>query len=78
MEILNKKQIKKILENTKHNLDINNIIFLQKEKKLYITTKAAATLNITSLNIRSTGLFLGKLEGKKLKISPQAAYLFPA
>ena len=76
MKILNKKQIKKILANTKHKVNLKNVILLQKEKKLYITTKAVTTLNLTNLRICATGLFLGTREGKKLKIAPAATYLF--
>jgi len=76
MKVLNKKQVKKLLANTKHNFDVKNITILEKEKKLYLTTKAVVTLNTTNLQIRSTGLFLGTLEGKQLKISQAAEYLF--
>ena len=78
MKVLNKQQVRKLLATTKHNLDSNQVLLLRKEKKVYLTTKAVAMLNATHLHIRSTGLFLGTLEGKKLKVASNARYLFSA
>ena len=75
MKFLNKKQVKKFFASIPHTLDLNILTLFQKEKKLFLVTKTAANLGITSLQVHSMGLFLGTLDNKQLIVSPFARFL---
>tara|TARA_Y100000310_G_scaffold225672_1_gene227692 strand:- start:1409 stop:1642 length:234 start_codon:yes stop_codon:yes gene_type:complete len=72
MNFLNNKQVKKLFSSIPHSLDLNSLTLFQKEKKLFLVTKAAASLVDSSLQVRSIGLFLGTLENKQVILSPSA------
>lgn len=78
MHFLNNKEIKKFVEmlenqfKTKIKLDY---YVCSKENKFYIINKEVSKINLDELNIRSIGLYFGKLDNNKFIISDEAAHL---
>ncbi len=79
MKILNKRQTKKLLEliekQFKTNIELDCYIRAV-ENKFYIVTKDIAKINPSELNIKSAGLYLGKIEKEKFIPSKEAAQMF--
>ncbi len=74
--VLNASQKKKMLAQIGKSVNPKEFVVLQKEKKIYIATPAAARFFMESRNARSVGLFLGALENNVLHLSPSAEDLF--
>lgn len=79
LKILNKKQIKKILEiikkqyGCKVNLDY---AFLQNEKnRVYIANKEFADIDLTKLRINSVGLYFGELRSGELRLTIEGSQI---
>ncbi len=65
-----------MLENQfKTEIKLDHYVY-SKENKFYIVSKDIAKINLDELNIKSIGLYIGKLDKKEFIISNEAAQLF--
>lgn len=67
LKILNKKQVKDILEKIKlqygiKTLKLDYVFFINNEKKIYIINKDLAKINYSKLRINSFGLYFAALD----------------
>ena len=78
MKILNKRQTKKLLEliekQFKTKISINYYIHAI-EKKFYIIPKDIVKVDLTELNIKSAGLYFGKIEKERFIPSREAVQM---
>ena len=81
VEILNKKEIQKIENILKKNysseLNLKEYLVLKNEiDEIWISSKEIANIDITNLNVNSTGLYFGKLkDGDKISLSIEGCQL---
>lgn len=70
-KILRRRKIKKLLP----EFDIKKLeyVFLEKNNKVYITNKEILNLNLDDLNIKSVGLYFGKIKNNKIILSVEGS-----
>ncbi len=80
MKIMNKKETKKLLNIVKeqygtNKLDLDYLFILGKDNKVYIMNKRFGDLDTTSLRINSMGLYFGKIEDERVRLSIEGAQI---
>lgn len=79
MRFLNKKQAKKLQQlvekQFKVKLSLDSYYIPAVENKFYLISKDIAKINLEELNIKSVGLYFGKIENQKFIPSTEAAHL---
>lgn len=79
LKILNKKQIKEILNLIKKQWDADVILdyaFLQSSKnKIYIINKDALKINLSNLKINSLGLYFAEIKNSEIRLSIEGSQL---
>lgn len=78
MKILNKKQTKKLLQlvEKQFKTKINTDCYIKRyENKFYLISKDITRINLEELNIKSVGLYFGKIENQKFTPSAEAAHI---
>ncbi len=80
MQILNKKQIKEILNiinqqfNTS-NLELDYAFLKNKEDKIFIVNKEIGKIDLTKLRINSMGLYFGQITNNSIRLSVEGSQL---
>lgn len=80
LKILNKKEIKKILNQIDNQYNINKLdldyVFLQnKEGRLFLVNRDVGNVEIEKLRINSLGLYFGKIERDEIRLSIEGSQL---
>ena len=78
MHFLNNKEAKKFIEMLENQLKTKiklDYYICSKENRFYLVSKEIAKINLDELNIKSIGLYIGKLDKKEFIISKEAAQL---
>lgn len=80
IKVLNKKEVKKIINLLKEqysmkDLKLDFIFLLGKDDKLYFIDKKFADLYMNDLRINSVGMYFGKLEQGKVRLSIEGSQL---
>lgn len=79
MKFLNNKETKRLIETLENQynvkLSLDDYYIYTSENKFYLISKDIAKINLEELNIKSIGLYLGKMEKGNFVISPEAAHL---
>ncbi|HLC37180.1 MAG TPA: hypothetical protein VJJ53_00140, partial [Candidatus Nanoarchaeia archaeon] len=64
MKILNKKQIRELMNLLDKQFGFNNgldHVFIRDNKDYYVTNKSLGKINFNNLNVKRIGIFFGKL-----------------
>jgi len=79
LNILNKKEIKRILELIKEQWGVKlslDVVFLKSNKeKLYIAGKEVFTIDLKKLRVNSLGLYFGELRESTLRLSIEGSQI---
>ena len=79
LKILNKKEIKKIIELIKKqwNADVNlDYAFLMNEKgKIFVVNKDIAKIELSKVRVNSVGMYFGMLNGNELRLTIEGSQL---
>ncbi len=80
LKILNKKEIKRILEKIKEQFGVYNFEFdygmlMNKEGKIFLVSKAINKVDLSKLRINNIGLYIARLE-KEIRLSIEGSQLF--
>lgn len=82
LKILNRKQIKKILDVIKKQYGCNvnlDYAFLQNEKnRVYIANKEFADIDLSKLRINSIGLYFGEIRSDELRLTIEGTQIIGA
>ena len=80
LKILNKKEIKRILEKIKEQFGVYNFEFdygmlMNKEGKIFLVSKAINKVDLSKLRINIIGLYIERLE-KEIRLSIEGSQIF--
>ncbi|MFH1332520.1 MAG: hypothetical protein ABIH63_04540 [archaeon] len=79
-KVLNKKEVKRIINSLDEQYSISSlkldyIFILGSDDKLYLIDKKFAELNLIDLRVNSLGLYFGKLEDGKVRLSIEGSQI---
>jgi len=79
LTILNRKQIKKILQLLNKQFgfkdDLNYVFLQNRDGKIFFVNKSIGNLDLNKLRINSIGLYFGKLENEGLRLSIEGSQI---
>jgi len=79
LTILNRKQIKKILQLLNKQFgfkdDLNYVFLQNRDGKIFFVNKSIGNLDLNKLRINSIGLYFGKLENDGLRLSIEGSQI---
>jgi len=79
LKILNKKEIKKILEKLNNQFgfegELDYVFLLNNKDRIYLMTKDLAKIKIDSLRINSMGLYFAELPRDEIRLSIEGSQL---
>ena len=79
LKILNKKEIKKILEIIKNqwgcDVNLDYAFLMNKENKIYIVNKEISKVDFSKLRINSVGLYFATMQGNELRLSIEGSQI---
>lgn len=76
MKIINKRDSEKFIKSINVNLNVDNYVFIEDDKRYYIVSRDVSKIDFSKLNIRKMGLYFGEYEENKFILSREARDLF--
>jgi len=78
MKILNRKQIRELMNLLDKQFGFNNeldYVFIRDNKNYYITNRSLGKINFNSLNVKRIGVFFGKVIGNNFILSIEGSQI---
>ncbi len=78
MKFLSKRDSEKLIKHTTLKIDVSSYVLVEHNKRYYIVSQDIKKIDLTKLNIKQIGLYLGAFEEHHhFVVSAEAKDLFP-